>query len=397
LQRSKETLENASSRLTTLETGLQQADSILRSLKTEIQALARAFTEKVAQFQNETTTSFSATAAQLNQELKTERTIRMQTVSQIDQQIREVYRNTTDAMNKMTSFLAGTKQQYQQALTSLSKSAKEGLIACNSSVTDGFNQLSDRMDLFVRDSNAQFESLEADITSTVQALSQHILKSREGLETAITNLSQARINGETEIVARYDQLKATLSQQLRHQAEHMENACQASIQAVMEHCERTIAQIKEELARVKEQIGRIGRLETRLTQLTSSVEQTRAQILSEVARLDDRYRKLNEDLQRVEDEFRDRAQKIEAKLEQLEDPQNQPKFATREELEEAVGRTRQTFESTLSAIEQQIGQLSSNITGIRMSGGRMRANPGVLPELDRLRDQAIREMNRLNK
>jgi chromosome segregation ATPase len=82
LRRSKETLESASQRLTSLEGGLRQADSILRNLKGEIQALGRAFNEKVAQFQNEATTSFGATASQLNQELKAERAIRMQTVSQ---------------------------------------------------------------------------------------------------------------------------------------------------------------------------------------------------------------------------------------------------------------------------------------------------------------------------
>ena len=66
LQRSKDTLDNAAARLTSLEGGLSQADDILRSLKTEIQALTRSFNEKVTQFQNDSTAKFNTTAGQLN-------------------------------------------------------------------------------------------------------------------------------------------------------------------------------------------------------------------------------------------------------------------------------------------------------------------------------------------
>jgi len=52
LQRSKETLDNANNRLASIESSLGQADDIVRSLKTEIQSMTKAFTDKISQFQN---------------------------------------------------------------------------------------------------------------------------------------------------------------------------------------------------------------------------------------------------------------------------------------------------------------------------------------------------------
>ena len=159
LQRSKDTLDSAATRLTSLEEGLTQADEILRSLKTEIQALSRAFNDKVTQFQNDSTAKFNTTSSQLNMALKSETKIRLQAMSQIHQQIQDVNKNMTDAMSKMLNYLTTTKNQYQQALTSLSKAAKDGLVACSSSAQEGYGDLNNRMDQFVSDSNAQFESL----------------------------------------------------------------------------------------------------------------------------------------------------------------------------------------------------------------------------------------------
>ncbi len=370
LQRSKETLESASQRLSSMESGLAQSDAILQSLKSEIHLLARGFTEKVSQFQGETTSSFSATASHLSQELKNERQVRTQTMGAIDQQIREVYRNTTDAMNRMTSFLSTTKSQYQQALSALAKGAKDGLVGCGSASSEGFGELSDRMDQFVGDSNAQFESLESDVTSTIQALRQHIVSAREGLENAIQNVSRSRINGESEIVAKYDALKTSLSQQLRQQAAHMESVSQSAVQSVTEHCDSVISQIREELARVKGQIDRIARLESRVSNLAASTEQTRSQLVEQISSLGQRYGELLASVERVEREFEQRQEAIESRLSFLEDPENQPNYATKAELDDIVRRTQAMFDGRLQEIEGQIGQVFQSISELTLNGAR---------------------------
>lgn len=376
LQRSKDTLDNAAARLTSLEGGLSQADDILRSLKTEIQALTRSFNEKVTQFQNDSTAKFNTTAGQLNNALKSETKVRLQTMSQIHQQIQDVNRNTTEAMTKMLSYLTTTKNQYQQALMSLSKAAKEGLVSCSSSAQDGFDELNNRMTQFVTDSNAQFESLENDVTSTIQALRQHIVGAREGLEAAITNVSRARINGETEIVARYDQLKANLSQQLKQQAEHMEEVCEKSIQSVVDHCESTLAQIRDELAQVRGQIGRIEMLQQRVSKINSSAEQTRSQLADQISSLGQRYAELLTVVEKTDREFQQRQEAIEARLSALENPDNQPNYATKVELDEIVQRTQQMFDGRLQEIERQINQIFTNISALQLTQGRITAPSG---------------------
>ncbi|OHS93938.1 hypothetical protein TRFO_39868 [Tritrichomonas foetus] len=377
LQRSKDTLDNAAQRLTALESGLSQADDILRSLKSEIQALTRAFNDKVTQFQNESATTFNATSSQLNNALKSETKVRLQTMAQINQQIQDVNRNTTDAMAKMLTFLTTTKNQYQQALMSLSKAAKDGLLACSSSATDGFGDLNNRMDQFVSDSNTQFESLENDVMSTINALRQHIVSAREGLESAITNVSRARINGETEIVARYDQLKANLSEQLKQQAEHMQEVSQRSVQSVVDHCEGTLSQIREELAQVRGQVDRIARLEARVSQLNASAEQTRAQLADQIATLGQRYAELLASVEKTERDFIQRQEAIESRLSVLEDPDNQPNFASKSELDEIIQRTQQMFDGRLQEIEQQIGQVFANISDLQLTAGRSAAKPSA--------------------
>ena len=348
----------------------------MRSLKTEIQALTRSFNEKVTQFQNDSTAKFNTTAGQLNNALKSETKVRLQTMSQIHQQIQDVNRNTTEAMTKMLSYLTTTKNQYQQALMSLSKAAKEGLVSCSSSAQDGFDELNNRMTQFVTDSNAQFESLENDVTSTIQALRQHIVGAREGLEAAITNVSRARINGETEIVARYDQLKANLSQQLKQQAEHMEEVCEKSIQSVVDHCESTLAQIRDELAQVRGQIGRIEMLQQRVSKINSSAEQTRSQLADQISSLGQRYAELLTVVEKTDREFQQRQEAIEARLSALENPDNQPNYATKVELDEIVQRTQQMFDGRLQEIERQINQIFTNISALQLTQGRITAPSG---------------------
>jgi len=48
--------------------------------------------------------------------------------------------------------------------------------------------------------------------------------------------------GETETVASYDQLK---------EAESMESVCESSVQAVISHCEKTLAEIRADLEEAK--------------------------------------------------------------------------------------------------------------------------------------------------
>lgn len=367
LQRAKDASDSATTRLSNLEAGLSQADDILKSLKSEIQSLSRAFNDKVSQFQNETVNQFNSTSSQLNNALKTESKIRMQTMGQIHQQIQNVNRNTTDAMSKMLTYLTSIKNQYQQSLMSLSKAAKDGLIAVNTSSTDGFGQLSGRMDQFVNDSNQQFDALENDVTSTINALKQHIISAREGLENAITNVSRARINGETEIVQKYDQLKTNLSQQLTQQAQLMEQVTQTSIQNVTDYCEKTLTQIREELATIRGNVDRIARLEQRVSQMKAKAEQSRSHLVDQINSLGQRFIELLANVEKAERDFEQRQEAIESRLSVLEDPDNQPNYATKAELNDIIQRTQAMFDGRLQEIEQQIGQVFSNISELTMT------------------------------
>jgi DNA repair exonuclease SbcCD ATPase subunit len=312
-------------------------------------------------------------------------------MNRLDQQIKEVYRNTTDAMNRMTAFLTTTKTQYQQALTQLCKSAKESLISCSASANDGFDQLSERMDQFVNDSNSQFQALENDVTSTIQALRQHIVSAREGLETAITTVSRARVNGEAEIVARYDQLKTSLSQQLKQQAQHMENVAEAAVQAVIDHCEKTVNSIKDELAQVRGQIERLARLESRVSQLNGAAEQTRIQLVEQIGTLGQRYSDLLSAIERLEQEFNAKQELIDSRLALLENEDNQPNYATKSELAEIAGRTQAMFDGRLQEIEGQIGRVFQSISELTL-GARRRGRKGDSGISDLLSQLAAKEL-----
>ena len=364
LQRTRDTLDGAAKRLAALEGGLSEADGILRGLKADIQTLARGFGEKVAQFENESASSFQASTSQLSQELRNEKQIRMQTVAQIEQQIRDVSRNTTDAMNRMTTFLATTKGQYQQALLALSKAANDGLMACSGAVSDGFMQVSERMDQFVTDSNAQFQALETDLTATIQALKQHIVSARTGLEAAISGIAKARIDGENEIVERYDRLKANLTEQLKKQAAHLESVSEGTVDNVLSHCNATIAEIRRELADVNGQIDKIARLENRVSQLNAAAEQTRSHLSEQITALAEKYTSLYDSVEKAEREFQQRQAAMEARIAALEDPDSQQSYATKAELEEVIQRTQAMFDGRLKEIEKQIGEVISSISDL---------------------------------
>jgi chromosome segregation ATPase len=155
----------------------------------------------------------------------------------------------------------------------------------------------------------------------------------------------------------------------------MENVCEAAVQAIMSHCEKTVAEITAELNHVKAQIDRIGRLELRLTQLNTSVEQTRTQIVDQIRGLAEKYDQLLGAVEQVDRDFTQRCDGIEARLAILEDEENRPNYATKTELEEVVARTRAMFDGRLQEIEQQIGQVHHNISDLMLNAGRRQTRP----------------------
>ena len=204
LQRSKETLDNANARLASIETSLGQADDIVRSLKTEIQSMTKAFTEKISQFQNENINSFNSTASQLGQQIKGESRVRADAMSQIDKQLATVNHNTNDAAEKLTQYLTTTRNQYNGALQKLMAEAKTGLVSAQSASSTGFTEVQQRIEDFIKDSNSQFSNLEAEVTTTISALKTHIEGARIGLESALENVSNGRQNGARDVLRKYD-------------------------------------------------------------------------------------------------------------------------------------------------------------------------------------------------
>jgi len=375
LKRQRETLDSSSQRLSSLESGLSQIDDILKSLRNEISTLSRAFSEKISQFQNESISSFAATASSLSSAIKAETGLRQQTMAQIQKQISDVNRNMTDIITKMVSFLTTTKNQYQTALMSLSKASKDGVISCNTSSSEGFAQISSRLDQFVNDSNSQFSTLENDVSSTIQALKNHVVTAKEGLESALMAVSQSRVLGEQEIINKYDELKSSITQRLKQQAEFMEMAAQSAVQSVMSELEKNVGIIKAQLTEVRGQIERISRLETRISQISASAEQTRNQLVDQINSIGHRYTELMSDVEKLNREFEDKSEEIETRLSFFENPANKPNFATKNELNNVIQRTQMLFEGKIEEIEKQIGQIFAHISELTLKNAPRKKKP----------------------
>jgi hypothetical protein len=69
----------------------------------------------------------------------------------------------------------------------------------------------------------------------------------------------------------------------------MESVCESSVQAMISHCEKTLAEIRVDLESVKTQIDRVWRLKLRVAQVTSPVGQTRTQIVDQILSIVDWY------------------------------------------------------------------------------------------------------------
>lgn len=370
LMTSKQTLSLAAQRLVELESGLVDADPILRDLQSEIEKQTRIVRDKISQFQTETSGTFTTAVAQLEDELKNEKKMRVDTVGQIDQQLEDVHRSTTDAVAKMTSFLTSTKTQYQEALMNLSSKAKAGAQECGSASNDVFSHVSSRIDQFVKDSGAQFQALESDIASTIDVLEKHILATRDNLENTIASVSMARVQAETDAVAQYDQLKLTITNLLREQVEYIESTSEHSVSTVTDHCARIISQIQMELGQVKEQSQRIARLENRMAHLGAAAEQTRYNLVEQIHSLGQMYMDLQASVQNIETEFEQRQAAIEERIARLEDPDHQTTYASRSEVDGIVQRARGILDGRLQEIEQQLGQLLQSIATITMTSSR---------------------------
>ena len=224
------------------------------------------------------------------------------------------------------------------------------------------------MDQFVADSNAQFSALESDISSTIQALKNHIVTARDGLESALATVSQARSHGEQDIVARYDELKTNLTQQLQAQSEKMDNLCNQTISNVTAELEKVTGTIKNQLAEVRGQIERVQRLESRLQAVNTSAEQTRSQLAEQISQLSQRYSELTTNVDKLQREFHDKNEDVEDRIEFFENPSNRPNYATKKELNEVIQRTQEMFDGRFEEIEKQIGQVFAHISELTMKG-----------------------------
>lgn len=368
LSRQRDTLDNAASRLTGLESGMAQADDILKSLRIEIQNLSRTFSDRLSQFQGETISSFGMTTSSLGSALKNESKVRQETMTQIQKQINDVNRQTTEVISKMQIFLKNTKNQYQTALVNLSKAAKDGLTACSQSASDGFSQIDSRINQFVMDSNTQFASLESDVSSTIQALKNHIITARDGLESVLSSLSQQRVNSEQEVISKYDELKLNLTTQLKNQTDNMENMCNTTVNNIIGELEQIVGTIKAQLADVKGQIERVQRLEQRVEAITTNAEQTRTQLVDQMNQLGQKYNELLVDVEKLQGDFNDKSNDLEQKIAFFENPENRPNYATKKELNEVIQRTQMMFEGRLEEIEQQIGHIFAHISELTLKG-----------------------------
>jgi hypothetical protein len=86
------------------------------------------------------------------------------------------------------------------------------------------------------------------------------------------------------------------------------------MQAMISRCEKTLAEIRADPKSVKAHIDRIGRLKLRVTEITSSVGQLRAQIIAQIQSMADCYSELVNSLDknglRFETEMRGSRRKI---------------------------------------------------------------------------------------
>jgi hypothetical protein len=75
-------------------------------------------------------------------------------------------------------------------------------------------------------------------------------------------------------------------------------------------------------------------------------------------------------VEKVERDFETRQEAIDGRLVLLEDPENQPDYATKAQLAEIAQRTQAMFDGRLQEIEQQIGQVFQNISELTLNAKR---------------------------
>ena len=376
LARVKENLKATAQKLVDIEAGLVGADPILRDLLQEIEKLTRSFRDRVAQFQSETAASFNTSVAQLEDEMKTERKMRVDTVRQIDDQLQEIQQSTSENVKKMSMFLTSSMTQYQQALADLRKKAKEGADECASSAVTGFRQVGEQIEQFVQDSGAQFQALEGDMMSTIEALELHIAAARNSLQATIASVSTARVQAETETVANYDQLKLNVTQLLQQQVEHIESSSEKAIHTVTDHCSKIIVEIREELGQITEQSRRIARLENKIAHLGAAADQTRSNLIEQIHSLGHMYMELQTEISNIEQDFERRQAAIESRIAALENPDNHKHLVTRSEVGEIVQRARAILDGRLQGIEEQLGLLLQNVATLTLNSGRASQKSG---------------------
>ena len=367
ISRTRDSLDSVSQRIVQSESKSNQIEESLRSVTLNLTSFEKSSNDNILNSQNQINNAISTSSLQIAQDIKQENESRNQSTNLIHAQIEEVNQRLGSSVNNVQTVINDLNLSFKQSLNVLSNSVREALEDTRNSTEQKYQELSEKIDLLISDTEKNFNTIQNESIITLNSLNDYSLKSREQLEIGLTQEIETRRKNEKQIASKYESFMTLIVNEMQLQSAQMEELSNSTISTMIQNCNDSIIPLKTEANTIREKTRSLdsviilaNRTEQLISQLNSQLLDNVAAIGKQSSLIVSSIQKLRNDLDEIVDNYSER-------LKIIEDEENKPQFITREEVNENFNNFGNNLELRIQDIEQQIGIIFSNLSDLTMT------------------------------
>lgn len=367
ISRGRDAHDSLAQRIAGCESRSSQIEESLRAVSSALSNFERSASDSISNSQSQMNSSISAAALRIAEDIKHESDARDQATMVIHNQTEEVNQRIGSAVSNVQGVISDLSSSFKQSLTALSNSVRDALEDTRATSDQKYQELSDRLDKIVADTDSNFNSVQNEALDALAAINDQATKSRDALEAALTQECDIRRKNEKQIAAKYENFMSLIVNEMQLQTSQMEEMTNQATAQIIQQANEQLVPLRNEVQAIRERTSGIDAIIAKANQTENLISQLNTQLMENVAQLGRQSSTIVSSLQKIRTESEDTMQQMQERLHVVEEQETVPQFASRKEVQDAFGRLGMDFDGRMQEIEQQIGVIFSQLSDLTMT------------------------------
>ena len=363
----RESAEQTAQKVAANESHALSTEEQLRSTTTYLSNFEKSSQEGLIAAQTATNSAIQSASLTLAKTLEEETAARTQSTAILQDKASQVSSNASSHFQQLQHSISELALTYKQSLNNISNSVKKQLSDMRNDADSRYAQQMAQIDQLFSDVDSNFKRVQDSSVATLTALNERAIQARSSLETALTDECKARKDFEQEIVARYDNFKTVIMNEMQLQTAQMEASAEEATQKAIDICNEKLIPLKKEVADIRAKAKRMELLPQKVSTVENLVNQLNQQLIESAERLNSQASNVNGKIEKVRGDADSSIDNFNERLQILEENAVKPDYASRQEVSDAFSRLGTDFDGRMQEIEQQIGVIFSTLSDLTMS------------------------------